>query len=687
VTATPPDFRAFLFTDIEGSSLLWLDHRATMQEAVAAHDQVMREVSARHGGEVFKTAGDAFFISFRRPSDAVLAACDVQTALASEVWPPIGSLKTRAAIHVGTAEHRDGDYFGPALNRCARLLSLAHGGQVLVTAAVAELLASEREVRAPVRRLGFHPLDDPKQSVGVCQIVIDGLPQDFPPLRSPGHPDAPLLAVLAFDNLSGDPEMAYFSDGISEEILQTVARGADLKVIGRTSSFQLRGADKAIRRVVADLNATHVLDGSVRRSGSKVRIAVNLIECERQTTLWSDRYDRDLTDIFVLQDEIAAAVAAALQTAFARSPPTAIDPAVFDLFLRAQVRHGSGFEALNRQATMLEEVVVRAPAFGRGWAALSFLRSTALWSFRAEASGSGLTRDQSAEAAQTALRLDPQMGWAYLALGNLEPPARYRAREALQAKALAAAPNDPQVLAGVAEFCGIVGRLRESLAFARRAYELDPLAPVAINRLVRRLALAGHVDEASQLNDAAQARWPEDEYRATNAIFFAALRGDRATVERLTRAWSASPAQDPSLQVLISSARYVVDRDPTALERFLQMQRVELSRTGMVQLQLQPWLYQQGLRDETFELIDRASFAYMFDWKTPAPPQAANPSLIFARFFEAFYHDPRFPRLCAKLGLCDYWVETGKWPDCADEVPYDFRAEARRLAGAARPAH
>ncbi len=197
MTAATPDLRSFLFTDIEGSSLLWLDHRATMQEAVAAHDSVMREAASRHGGEVFKTAGDAFFVSFRRPSEAAMAACEAQVALAAQAWPEIGPLKVRAAIHVGTAEQRGGDYFGPALNRCARLLALAHGGQVLVTASVAELLASEREVRAPLRRLGDYPLDDPGQMVGICQIVIDGLPQDFPPLRS----SPPARREVESDNL------------------------------------------------------------------------------------------------------------------------------------------------------------------------------------------------------------------------------------------------------------------------------------------------------------------------------------------------------------------------------------------------------------------------------------------------------------------------------------------------------
>ena len=121
-----------------------------------------------------------------------------------------------------------------------------------------------------------------------------------------------LLAVLAFDNLSGDPALDCFSDGVSEEIRDTVARCADVKVIGRASSFQFRGPDKAAAHVAAQVHATHVLDGSVRRSGARVRISIELVECASAVSLWSKRFDRDLSDIFALQDEIAGAVAQAL---------------------------------------------------------------------------------------------------------------------------------------------------------------------------------------------------------------------------------------------------------------------------------------------------------------------------------------------------------------------------------------
>jgi class 3 adenylate cyclase len=161
------DLVAFLFTDIEGSSLKWLNHRAAMQEALRAHDDILREAIAAHGGEVFKTSGDAFNAAFRRPSDAVGAAIDAQQALARADWSAVGGLAVRMALHIGTAERREGDYFGPALNRIARLLTLGHGGQVLATSSIAELIAAERENAHALRPLGTHPLDDPLQPVAL----------------------------------------------------------------------------------------------------------------------------------------------------------------------------------------------------------------------------------------------------------------------------------------------------------------------------------------------------------------------------------------------------------------------------------------------------------------------------------------------------------------------------------------
>jgi TolB-like protein len=160
----------------------------------------------------------------------------------------------------------------------------------------------------------------------------------------------PVLAVLAFENLSGDADMAYFSDGLSEEILETVAHGAALSVIGRGSSFQFRGPQKAASRIAAELKATHVLDGSVRRSGGRLRIVAHLIECASETTLWSSRFEGDLTDVFALQDEIATAVANALKAAFSPSTLQApIEAETYEIYALFTDLEGFGELARDRE--------------------------------------------------------------------------------------------------------------------------------------------------------------------------------------------------------------------------------------------------------------------------------------------------------------------------------------------------
>jgi TolB-like protein len=492
-------------------------------------------------------------------------------------------------------------------------------------------------------------------------------------------PTEPLLAVLAFDNLSGDPEMAYFSDGVSEEIQQTVARGTDLKVIGRNSSFQFRGADKSARHVAAELSATHILDGSVRRSGPKVRISAQLIECAGQTTLWSDRFDRDLSDVFALQDEIAGAVAAALKVAFA--PPAAadaVDPSTYDLFLRAQARGLVAVdpEKLVQTVRMLERVVAAAPKLARAWSALAACRA-GLVRFHGEAARRyGISRESGRDAAETALNLDPGLGPAYWALSLLEVWAHYEERDALLSKALDLAPNDPETLAFVAFFLSVGGRRREARAYIEQAHDLDPLdIDVAI------LWLQMRYDR--DLWESHCARWPDNDNTAYLAIYHAAMNGDWEGYDAFVAASRLRITTDPNFRGLVWFTRNLRNPYRQAIARGLEQARQELSRTGTVPVNTLTSLSQLGLTEEVFDLIDQASFAHVFDEAAPGPAGITSPGIMFMPANMAMIRDIRFVGLCAKLGLCAYWVKTDRWPDCAAEVAYDFQAEARRLAGAA----
>jgi TolB-like protein len=509
-------------------------------------------------------------------------------------------------------------------------------------------------------------------------------------VSSPSHSAAartePLLAVLAFDNLSSDPEMTYFSDGVSEEILQTVTRGAEVKVIGRGSSFQFRGRDKAAGHVAHALRVTHVLDGAVRRSGNRVRISASLVECAGETMLWSDRFDRELSDVFALQDEIAAAVAAALKVAFAPTTQAeTVDPAAYTLYLRAREIRNRGLlspATVVAVIELLDEATRLAPRFARAWEFLATMQVEHL-RFGEPGRLKRLDRADVARAAETALALDPGLGAALQALGQLEPFGHFADREAFQVKALSVAPSDPTVLTNASLFFAEVGRSNDARDYAAQAYALDPMYPWVACWYAYTLEFTGRDQECRRLWETLLERWPDNELITWGALGAAAGFGAWDWFEDLASAARSRGFDSPSVRnsIFYGRQRRVLDADVAANR--LSRARERLAQTRVLAIAEFLGLNMSGLVDEAFELIDQASFDYMFDPDKASPNGAAGSSGMFnPKEAGAMMRDVRFVGLCAKLGLCDYWVKTDRWPDCADAVApyYDFRAEAERLA-------
>jgi class 3 adenylate cyclase len=183
-TSLPTGTVTFLFTDIEGSVNLWEEHPSAMRAALARHDDLLRHAIESHGGHVFKTVGDAFYAAFTTAPDAIVAALDAQRSLHAEIWNETGPVRVRMALHTGTAEVRGGDYFGPHLNRVARLLDAGHGGQVLLSLATEELARDQLLEGASLQDRGEHRLRDLARPERVFQLVTAELPADFPPLRT-----------------------------------------------------------------------------------------------------------------------------------------------------------------------------------------------------------------------------------------------------------------------------------------------------------------------------------------------------------------------------------------------------------------------------------------------------------------------------------------------------------------------
>ena len=514
--------------------------------------------------------------------------------------------------------------------------------------------------------------------------VMQGAPPALHPhdVRETGAPSRePVIAVLAFDNLSGDPDLTYFSDGVSAEIQQAISRSAGLKVIARSSSFQFRGPAKAPRHLVSELKVTHILDGSVRRNGPRVRITTELIACADETTLWSQSFDRELSDVFAVQDDIAAAVADALEVTFAPRPVAGpIAPAVYDLYLRAR-----DVEALltpGKRMALLEQVTAAAPGFAPAWAWLAWWRAYG-WDY-----GAGqpypISNAAAKLTAQTALGIDTQSSLAFAALSLLEPKAKYAAREDLLQKAVAFAPGDPISLWAMGTFLDEVGRSREALRYFKQAYDLDPLYPEAAGYFAGLMLRMGRYAEGQRLNDSFLSRWPTHLNFLIAPLVWSAYARDWPRFELAAqRVAVAGVADSPLIRALLKSGAALREPDGRYEARVLAGIENSLATTGSPRLDLLVTAVALGRKDPAFAAVERASFASQFVASEDAGIAGGyTPAVIFDMTCNAeMIADVRFVRLCAKLGLCDYWATTGRWPDCLDIVTYDFKGEVERLAG------
>jgi TolB-like protein/DNA-binding SARP family transcriptional activator/Tfp pilus assembly protein PilF len=503
------------------------------------------------------------------------------------------------------------------------------------------------------------------------------------PVLAPQVPGGGLvLAVLAFDNLSSDPDLADFCDGISEEIQRTVARGTGIAVVARASSFQFRGADKGIAKVSAALGASHLLDGAVRRSGKRLRITAELVECASHRAVWSERFDGDLEDVFALQDSIAEQVAAALQlTLLPRTPTPALEPGTYERFLRARGLLADGdpqFDNTARDAVpLLEAVTADAPDHAPAWELLALARALALRSGRGTLPFAD-AREAVVLAAETALKLDPRRGGAYRALAMLEPWGHHSAREKLLRQALEVAPRDPAALTDMSQFCWGVGRFRDALAYAEQACELNPLMPSARLHVAQMRAYVGDYDTSVSMLEELHLRWPQNAGILMALLNWAGSLGYPEVYYRnVSKIDGFDGWQARDLAAVRSYVEAVFSKDFTVKEARAARYRSLLDATGTITLSLVTGLGFIGLPDHAFDMVEQADYSHVFD---PAGP---TPSLFYPGValgpWSCLLSHPRFIRVCHRLGLCRYWQETGQWPDCAAWVPFDFKSAVRRV--------
>lgn len=505
------------------------------------------------------------------------------------------------------------------------------------------------------------PAAVPSAPITMAQIIAE-----------PAKPVETLLAVLPFENLSSDAEMQFFSDGVSEDILGRIIRGSKLKAISRTSSFQFRGADKA--KAAAALNATHIVDGSIRRASGKVRIAAHLTEAASQTTLWSDKYDRSLDDIFAVQDEISEAIAQALDMAFFPAKTAAIDPAVYELYLRIRATFDDRTRLADNIAT-LELVTRMAPKFFKAWAALATLRPlTAMLMPYAERRPIWAQ----AEAALARCRaLDPDN--AVVATGGwslCNPFGAYLAQEGFARRMREIGHAHAQFI--LAYHLEGVGRTREAVDAARRSWELDPKNMTTGTIYTQILWRAGRYAEGIAAMERHLLIWPNDHHTAGVLVLARAHQQDWVEVDKLLNPHRLEhyPLREHApIAGLVTSLR---SPDPASRRLVLERMREQVAQTGHLDPFAMVFPAIAGFANEAFDILDAAKFGPAGGPGDMLGFNAYRSHRCFAAAYPELRANPRFVKMCARLGLVEYWLETQAWPDCADTVPYDFRAECEK---------
>jgi adenylate cyclase len=322
---------AIFAADIVGfSRLMGADEAGTLASFKRHRNELLDPKIADHKGRIVKVSGDGMLVEFPSVVNAVACAAEIQRnmRLRNEGVSQDRRIEFRIGINLGDVIVEDGDIFGDGVNVASRLEEIAEPGGVAVSASVRDQIGSRLNLAFEDR--GEHSLKNIRQNIRVYTVSL-GLPvqavNGHNPVAAPSDQHEQFIAVLPFTNMSQDPEQEYFSDGITEDIITDLSKISSLQVVARNTVFTYKGKSVKIKQVAQELGVHYVLEGSVRKAGQRIRITGQLIDAKNGGHLWAERYDRDLTDIFAIQDEITHSIVNQLKLKLLPEERRAIDQA------------------------------------------------------------------------------------------------------------------------------------------------------------------------------------------------------------------------------------------------------------------------------------------------------------------------------------------------------------------------
>jgi adenylate cyclase len=462
---------AILAADVVGySRLMGSDEAGTLAQLKEIRQAVIDAKIAEHGGRIVKLTGDGVLVEFSSVVNAVSCATEIQTALrARKSKSPI---QFRVGINLGDVIVDGDDIYGDGVNVAARLESVAQPGGIAVSQSVRDQVGNRLSVT--FEDCGEQQLKNIEKPIRVYNVLPD---EPIGGEMSAATRDKPSIAVLPFNNMSGDPEQEYFSDGITEDIITDLSKVSGLLVVARHTAFTYKGKSMKVDQVGRDLGINYVLEGSVRKVGTRVRVTGQLTNVRDGDHVWAERFDRDLTDIFAIQDEITHAIVEQLKVKLLPQEKKSIEQAPTDnieaytYYLRGRDflhRRSKHYSRIARQ--MFAKAVTLDPKYARAYAGMADCDSFLYLNYRVDVPIDGLLTTT-----QKALSLDDSLAEAHASRGlALSAAQRYDEAKVEFERAIALDPNLFEAHYFYARASFAEGKIEQATHLFERASQIRP---------------------------------------------------------------------------------------------------------------------------------------------------------------------------------------------------------------------